>query len=316
MAPAFAGAENALLMAVASRSLEKAEATAQKHGIPRAYGSYEELLADPEIEAVFIPLPNDLHAEWTLRALAAGKHVLCDKPAALTYADAKRMADAAKQAGLRLMEGFMYRHHPQHDRIMEIIRSGEIGETAHFRGVFTYPAERDTGNIRWNAARGGGSFLDTGVYPVNAARLHFGNEPVSVCAAAAMDKELGVDIHACAVLEWADGRTASIECGFDQAFTSRYEVAARAGVATAERAFQVGEAGVTITVRVGDETRTELLPHIEQYTREVVHFGECVRGPANPLWPGEDGVKQARVVEALRRSIREKRRVEIAEITA
>lgn len=316
MAPAFLKAGNAELIAIASRSREKAVAMAARHGIARPYDSYEALLADSEVEAVYVPLPNDLHAEWTIRALAAGKHVLCDKPAALTYGDAWRMAEAARAADRRLMEGFMCRHHPQHARIREIAYSGEIGEPVHFRGTFTYPAEGNTaGGIRWSRAHGGGALLDTGVYPVNAARLHFGpEEPVAVFAAAALDGASGVDRHSVATLEWADGRTASIEAGFDQVFTSRYEIAGRQGVVCAERAFQVGEAGVTITVRVGDDVRRETLPHFEQYALEIAHFGDCVRDPRKPLSPGEDGLLQARVVEALYRSLHEKRRIEVAEI--
>lgn len=318
MVPGFRGAaEAAALIAVASRSEEKARACAERHGIPRAFGSYDALLADPEIEAVYIPLPNDQHREWTLRALAAGKHVLCDKPGALSYADAREMAQAARAAGLRLMEGFMYRHHPQHARIAEVVASGEVGEVTHFRGTFAYPAAPDPANIRWQRERGGGAFLDVGVYPLNAARLHFGAEPVAASAVFTLDLATGVDKHSVALLEFEDGRTAVIEGGFDQVFTSRYELAGGAGVVTAERGFQVGEAGVTATVRTGDPpagVRAENFPHVDQWAREIEHFSRCVRDPARPLAPGEDGEAQAAAVEAVLRSAAERRRVEIAEV--
>ncbi len=315
MMPAYRMAANAEVTALASRDGAKAQECAARHGIARAYGSYEALLADPEIEAVYIPLPNHLHAEWTLRALDAGKHVLCDKPAALTYADAKRMADAARVAHLRLMEGFMYRHHPQHARIAEIIRSGEIGPVVHFRGTFTFWGQGHTGH-RWDAAQGGGALYDVGVYPLNAARLHFGVEPVSVTAIACWDAPGGVDRHIAAVLEFPDGRTASIEGGFDQAFTTRYELAGPEGVLTTERAFQPGDGPVTLTVRKGDDIRTETIPGANHYVHEIEHFGGCVRDPSRPLRPGEDGAAQMRVVEALQRSLREKRHVEVAEVEA
>jgi D-xylose 1-dehydrogenase (NADP+, D-xylono-1,5-lactone-forming) len=314
MVPGFRAAANADLVAVASRSWDKAKATAAKHGIPRAYGSYEELLRDPEIEAVFIPLPNDLHCEWTVRALDAGKHVLCDKPLCLSYADAKRMADAAQAANLRLMEGFMWRHHPQHARVREIVAGGEIGNVKHFQGRFTYPAAPDPTNIRWHPEQGGGALMDVGVYPVNAARYYAGAEPEAVYCAFTGDPATGVDTRATMLLEWSDGRTASLLGGFDQTFASRFEISGETGVITIERAFQIGEAGVNVHVQVGDDTRAEPFPHTDQYGLEIAHFSACVRDTALPLTPGEDGAAQMRVVEALIRSAREKRRVVVAEI--
>lgn len=317
MVPAFAAASNAQVVAVASRSLDKANEAARKHGIPAAFGSYEELLRSPEIEAVYIPLPNDLHAEWTLKALARGKHVLCDKPAALSFADATRMANAAQDVGLRLMEGFMFRHHPQHARIAEIIAAGEIGNVAHFRGTFTYAAEkRHRSTYRFNRAQGGGALFDVGVYPLNTVRLSFGAEPLAVSTIAAPDAASGVDKRILVLLEWSDGRTAVVEGGFDQTFTSRYEIAGDKGVVTTERAFQPGDGPVTLSVRQGDDVRTETVAGANQYVREIEHFGACVRDPRKSLTPGEDGVAQARVVEAVRRSLAERRRVVIADVVA
>ncbi|MBC8101374.1 MAG: Gfo/Idh/MocA family oxidoreductase [Cytophagales bacterium] len=315
MVPAFSAAAGSTLAAIASRSLEKAALMATRHGIPHAYGSYEALLEDPRIDAVYIPLPNDLHREWTLRALAAGKHVLCDKPAALSYADAAQMANAARQAGLRLQEGFMYRHHPQHLRLRERIACGEIGAPVHIHGACSYLADRSNyDNIRWNPAQGGGALLDVGVYPVNAARLYFGAEPVAVYAAAALDAQTGVDLRTSAILEFSGDRVASIVGGFDQAFQTRLEIIGTGGIAVTERAFQVGDSGVTLSVRIGDSPHTEPFPHCDQYARQVEHFTDCLRDQAKSLWPGEDGAAQARVVEALRRSASEKRRVRIEEI--
>ena len=240
MVPAFGAVRDAAtLLAVSSRSEEKARAVAARHGVARAYGSYDALLADRDIEAVYIPLPNDQHAEWTTRALRAGKHVLCDKPGALAFADAAQAAQLARSLNLRLMEGFMYRHHPQHTRITEIIAHGEIGTPTHFEATFAYPAPRDPANIRWNAAQGGGALLDTGVYALNAARLHFG-EPTAVSAVARIDMETGVDAHTLALLEWTDGRTACVQGAFDQTFLSAYEIRGDRGTVAAPRAFQVG----------------------------------------------------------------------------
>ena len=307
--------ESATLLAVASRSLEKAQDVAARHDIPRAYGSYDALLADPDIEAVYIPLPNDQHTEWTLRALQAGMHVLCDKPGALTLADAVEAANRARSLNLRLMEGFMYRHHPQHAQVAAIIASGEIGTPTHFEATFAYPAPRDPTNIRWNAEQGGGALLDTGVYALNAARLYFG-EPIAVSAVARIDSVAGVDAHTIALLEEADKRTACVQGAFDQTFASAYVIRGDRGSVICPRAFQVGEAGVTIVVRVGDDTRTETLPHLDQYGLEIAHFSACVRDRALPLAPGEDGVAQARLVEAVRTAAREQRRVLLAELSA
>lgn len=302
MAPALKRAGNAVLHAVASRSQEKATATAQRHGAAKAYGSYEALLADSEIEAVYIPLPNDQHAEWTVKALAAGKHVLCDKPLALSVAEAEWMVGAASASGLRLMEGFMYRHHPQHQKVFEVLRSGAIGEPVHFRGIFTYPATADHAGIRWNPAQGGGAFLDVGVYPLNAARWLFGSEPTEAKALAVRDVATGVDIHTAALLAFSSGRTASLVAGFDQAFTSRYELIGREGSIVAERAFQVGESGVRVIVKANNSDTEEVFffEHVDQFQLEVEHFAACVRDPQLSLEPGEDGVLQARAQELVR----------------
>jgi predicted dehydrogenase len=317
MVPAFAAADGSVLAAVASRSQDKADQVAARHGVPHAYGSYDALLADSAIDAVYIPLPNDLHHEWTLRALSAGKHVLCDKPAALSYADATAMAFAAKKAGLRLQEGFMYRHHPQHIRLGEIVASGEIGEPVHIHGTFTYLADlSNRANIRWNPSQGGGALLDVGVYPVNAARFYFHAEPIAVFATAVPDKETGVDLHTTAILEFPGGRTATVVGGFDQAFSSRLEIFGSVGIATSSRAFQAGEQGVQLSVTAGDTVRSETFPHCDQYAAEVEHFGACIRDPHRPLWPAEDGAAQARVADAICRSAAEKRRVALDEITA
>lgn len=304
MVPAFARVDDARLMAVASRDRAKAEAVAARYGIDRAYGEYAALLSDSEIDAVYVPLPNDLHARWVLEALSAGKHVLCDKPMVLTVDDAVRCAETARAGGLRLMEGFMYRHHPQHARVRRLVESGAIGRPVRFSGVFAYAATPDHAGIRWDPARGGGALADVGVYPVDAARMLFGAEPESALCVATMDPESGVDIHSDGILAFADGRSATFSCGFDQAFVSRYEIVGTEGSIEAVRAFQVGESGVALRIRTGggDAVVEETFPHLDHWAEEIRHFGECVRDPARPLTPGEDGVAQARVFEALRRS--------------
>jgi D-xylose 1-dehydrogenase (NADP+, D-xylono-1,5-lactone-forming) len=301
MVPGFALAENAQLLAVASRSGEKARVTAEKHGIPKFYGSYETLLEDPDIEAVFIPLPNDAHAEWTRKALRAGKHVLCDKPLALTRADAEAGAALARESDLRLMEGFMYRFHPQHARVHEIVRSGAIGTPVRFEASFCYPSARDLTNIRYQKERAGGALLDVGVYGINAARWFLG-EPDDVHVFSQTDPECGIDTASLISLKFASGGLASVACSFGEAFSSTYAVIGTEGRVTAERGFQVGESGVALRIRAhnADTETIETFPHLDQYALEIQHFAACIQNPEKPLEPGEDGVLQARVVERAR----------------
>jgi D-xylose 1-dehydrogenase (NADP+, D-xylono-1,5-lactone-forming) len=312
MALGFALATNAHLVAIASRSAEKAKITAEKHRIEKFYGGYEELLADSDIDAIFIPLPNSEHFVWAKKALIAGKHVLCDKPLTMTYADAIELSALAKAHNLRLMEGFMYRHHPQHAIVHQAITDGRIGTLQHFRGVFSYVALPDPSNIRWQREMGGGVLLDVGVYPVNAARWFFGEEPLAVYATGGeKDSKDSVDTQMSALLEFSGGRTAAIQASFHQSFCSQYELMGSLGILVVERSFQVGEKGVSVILRpdTGVEEVLATFPHIDHYNAEIVHFSACVLDQTLSLAPGEDGVAQARVVEALRRSQESQARV-------
>lgn len=294
MVPAFGAAPEAELIAVASRSEEKARAAAEKHGIPRFFGSYDALLEDPEIEAVFLPLPNDRHADWTRKALLAGKHVLCDKPMALSASDAEENSALAGERNLRLMEGFMFRFHPQHARVKEIVASGEIGEVRRFEASFCYPATPDRANIRWNKSQGGGALLDVGVYGVSAARYFLG-EPTEGHVFQNVEPESGVDLASLATFVFPGGVLASVACSFTEAFSTTYKLIGTAGFIVAERAFQVGESGVNLRVRAhnSDDETVEFFPHVDSYALELSHFSACVRDPQKSLEPGEDGVAQA-----------------------
>ena len=168
------------VVAVASRNLEKAKQFAEDMGIPQAYGSYEELLNDPEIDAVYIPLPNHLHKEWTIKAAEAGKHILCEKPVALNEKEAKEMIEACEKAGVILVEAYMYRHQLRYAEIKERMKNGEIGEIRGIHSVFTFNNAGDSANIRYTKKWGGGSIYDVGVYPISAARLLLDEEPTAV----------------------------------------------------------------------------------------------------------------------------------------
>lgn len=177
--PALRGSRRNLLTAVASRSQETANAFAKEWGIPRALGSYQALIEDPDIEVIYNPLPNSLHAEWTIKALRAGKHVLCEKPLALSVSQVDEMSAAAQESGCVLAEAFMYRHHPQTLKAQELVNSGALGALRLIRGAFTFTLTRE-GNYRFLKEMGGGSLWDVGCYPVNYARTLVGTEPLEV----------------------------------------------------------------------------------------------------------------------------------------
>ena len=312
MLPAFAASEYNTLTALASRDANKAASVAAENGIPLSFGDYDALLSSPDIDAVYIPLPNDIHAEYTERALQAGKHVLCDKPFTLNSTDAKRCAALADARGLRLMEGCMYRHHPQHMFVQGLLLRGDIGVLTRIDTTFCYTATVEHAGIRWNPAQGGGALWDVGVYGINLARMYMG-EPQSVYSRLAMHTETGVDIHNTVVLDYADGRHAICHSGFDQAFSSTATLTGTLGSITLERAFQVGEAGTRVRYRSNgtDDVQTMEFPYINQWQRELDDFALSVRIPETPLVGGENGVAQSVVMDAVIRSAQSGRREEI-----
>lgn len=205
------------LVAVGSRTAASAEAFAREFGGPRAHASYDALLADPQVQAVYIATPHPQHVEWTIKAARAGKHVLCEKPLSLTHAEAVPAVEACRAAGVLLMEAFMYRCHPQTARIVEIVRSGVLGRIALVQAAFGYAGTFDANNRFWNKALGGGGILDVGCYPVSFARLIAGAaqgvafaDPVKVTGAVQLHPETGVDTWAAATLEFASGMLAQV----------------------------------------------------------------------------------------------------------
>jgi len=190
--------------AIASRDGARARNVADELGIPTAHASYEALLADPQVDAVYIPLPNHLHAEWSIAAAHAGKHVLCEKPLAMTAADAQAMVEVFAAQGLRLMEAFMYRLHPSWQAVLELVASGRIGRLTAIQSWFSYVNDDPT-NIRNIREAGGGALFDIGCYPVNLSRMLFGSEPTRVLASITRDPTTGVDVLTSGILEFGDG---------------------------------------------------------------------------------------------------------------
>jgi predicted dehydrogenase len=208
--PAMQASKLSPVRAIASRSEGKADEAAAALGIAKAYASYEDLLADQEIEAVYIPLPNHLHAEWTEKAAAAGKHVLCEKPLALTSDQARHMISVCRDAGVRFMEAFMYRLHPMWVEAKRMVDSGTIGDLLAIQSFFSY-RNIDPSNIRNIARFGGGALMDVGCYPVNVARWFFGSEPETVKSSILRDPDFGTDAVTSAVLDFG-GRHATFTC--------------------------------------------------------------------------------------------------------
>src|SRR4029450_11003981 len=202
--PAPRTAARCEVVAIASRQLARAQAAASSLGIERAYGSYEGLLADPRVDAVYNPLPNDLHAPWTIAAAGAGKHVLCEKPLAMDAATAERMIAACEEAGVLLMEAFMYRLHPAWEAVRELVISGRIGELRAVQSWFSYFND-DPNDIRNVAASGGGALYDIGCYSVNLSRMLFGTEPVRIQGSVTRDPVTGIDTLTSGILGFADG---------------------------------------------------------------------------------------------------------------
>jgi len=292
------------VLAIASRDGARAASTAASLGIPRSHGSYEALLADPDVEAVYIPLPNHLHREWTLRAAAAGKHVLCEKPLAITAADGAAMVDGCAGAGVLLMEAFMYRLHPMWRKVHALVSEGAIGELLAVQAWFSYH-NVDPGNIRNVADYGGGALLDIGCYPVNVARWMFGAEPTTVSAAVRSDPSFGTDVLTSALLDF-EGRHATLTCSTQLEPDQRVHLVGSEGRLLVEIPFNIPPDRPTRIVRAaGGEP--PVAPGIEvieiaaadQYTVQGDAFSAAVRdGTAVPT-PPSDAIANLEVIERI-----------------
>ncbi|HZY45533.1 MAG TPA: Gfo/Idh/MocA family oxidoreductase [Anaerolineae bacterium] len=225
--PPIRSAKRSELAAVASRNQAKADAYAKEWKIPRAYGSYEALLADKEIDAIYIPLPNDMHAEWSIKCAEAGKHVLVEKPIALTPGEVDRMIDAAKKNKVVIAEAFMYKHHPQTAQVLDLVKQGAIGEVKLIKGAFTFNLTR-TSDVRLVPEQGGGSIWDVGCYPISYARLVAQAEPIEVFGWQ-VTGSTGVDEVFSGQMKFANGLLAQFDCGFRSPFRASLEIVGATG---------------------------------------------------------------------------------------
>jgi xylose dehydrogenase (NAD/NADP) len=301
--PAIQASSNGELVAVASRTGARATAFAAEHGFSRAYGSYEALLDDETIDAVYIPLPNGLHREWTIRAAEAGKHVLCEKPLALDAAECEEMQAAADGAGVKLMEAFMYRFHPRTERVVEMLRSGAIGEPRVVRSAFTFRL-RSPDNIRLDPELGGGALMDVGCYCVNVSRTLAGEEPESAQASAHWT-ERGVDELLVGVLRFPGGLVAHFDCALTLERAEAYEVGGTDASLRVESAFLPGTDDVEILESRGREGVTSHgVEGVDEYRLMVEHFADCVLDDREPRYPASEAAANMRVIEALYASAR------------
>ncbi|MBV9804675.1 MAG: Gfo/Idh/MocA family oxidoreductase [Solirubrobacterales bacterium] len=290
-------AENVEIAAVGSRDRHKAEQYARENGIETAHGSYEALLADPDVEAVYIPLPNSLHAEWSVRALQSGKHVLCEKPLSRRAADVERAFDVAEQADRLLMEAFMFRHNPQTHRLSELIAEGAIGRTRVVRAAFGFVAS-DPDDVRLQTALEGGGLMDVGCYCVSAARLIAG-EPERVSAEQAIGGD-GVDVTFAATMRHANDVLSHFDAGLAIDSRDLLEVVGDEGSLLLKDPWHCRNP--LIELRRGDETERIEIEPVDSYGLEAENLSAAIRGEAQPLLGRADAVGQARTIEALYRA--------------
>jgi predicted dehydrogenase len=290
--------------AVASRDLERARSVAAEIGIPKAYGSYEELLKDPDIDAVYIPLPNHLHAPWTMAAARSGKHVLCEKPLALNSAEAAEMVEACRRAKVRLMEAFMYRLHPQWVKVREIVESGRLGRLVAIQSFFSYKL-LDSGNIRNVPEYGGGGLMDIGCYCVNLSRMLFGQEPREVRGGLYRHPDLGVDILASGILEF-DGGHATFTCATQAEPHQRVLIVGTEGRLQVETPFNIPPDYPTrLHLTIGGsfsnigEAEVLVVPAADKFTIQGDLFSEAIlRKRPVPISPA-DAIANMKVMDRL-----------------
>jgi len=303
------GSSAVSVVAVGSRSEDSAREFAERHGIPRAHGSYEALLADDEVEAVYIPLPNGLHVEWTLAALAAGKHVLCEKPLSPRAEEVERCFDAAEEAGLVLSEGFMWRHHPQADRLVELVRDGAVGALRLIRAAFSFPLNRFP-DVRWDAELEGGALMDVGCYCVSGSRVLAGGEPERVNGEAVMAPS-GVDARFAGTMRFPGDVLAVFDCGFDIAPRDELEAIGSEGSLFLDDPWHSLEPRIEVRGADGSVETVEV-ERANPYRLELEDVSAAVRGGREPRLGRADALGQARALEALLRSAAEGRPVAVA----
>ncbi|WEL21283.1 Gfo/Idh/MocA family oxidoreductase [Halorhabdus sp. BNX81] len=284
--------------AIASRNVDRAETVASELGIPNAYGNYDTMLADAPIDAVYNPLPNALHAEWTMRAADAGHDVLCEKPIGVDTQQAREMHDYCEAQDVTLMEAFMYRFHPRTERAAEIV-SEDLANVRSGSATFTFSLRGNPDDIRLDPDLAGGSLMDLGCYTVSAMRLFLG-EPERAYATSADTRNAGVDSQLTGILEFDSGATARIHSGFDTPFVESYRVEAENGWLEAENVFGADhDQTVSLEYSVDGRHAVEEFDPVDPYQREVAHFADAVDSGSGPRIDREESIRNMAVIDAL-----------------
>ena len=300
--PAIQTAGHSRVEAIGSRDRATAQRVGSQFGIDRAYGSYEDLLADPDVDAIYIPLPNHLHLPWSLRTIEAGKHVLCEKPIGLTAADAERLADAAsRNPRLKVMEAFMYLFHPQWRRARALVAEGAIGEVHAVQTWFSYFND-DPLNVRNMKDAGGGALMDIGCYGVSVARFITGREPRRATAVSQMDPRFGTDRLTAATLDFGDA-VAAFTCATQLARHQRVDIGGSNGTIEIEAPFNPPiDRRCTIVLRRGDRVEPIPLERANHYEQQIDAFSSAILADQAVPTPLSDAVANMRVIDAVRDS--------------
>jgi predicted dehydrogenase len=294
--PAVRSSARSELTTVASRTLDRARAFANLWTIPRALGSYEALLADPDVDVIYVPLPNAFHVEWTVRSLDAGKHVLCEKPLALTVEDVDRIEEAAARNGRVAAEAFMYRHHPLTHAAERIVRSGRLGRVRAYKGAFTFALTRE-GDVRLDRALGGGSLWDVGCYPLSYSNLLAGSAPVEVFGWQHLSATR-IDLEYSAMMRYADGAIAQFDCGFVGPFRAEMEVIGTDAALRMDRPFRTGEHS-RLMLTTGDETENLPFDSAPAFAGEVADIESAVLDGRQQRVPLAESRRTVQTIRAL-----------------
>jgi predicted dehydrogenase len=297
------------LLAVASRTQEASDRYAREHKITRAHGSYEALLTDPEIDVVYNPLPNHLHAEWTIKAVEAGKHVLCEKPLALSVEEVDAIQEAARKHGRIVAEAFMYRHHPQTLKVQELVKSGALGELKLIRGSFSFVLSRE-GDVRLDPAMGGGSIWDVGCYPISYARTVFGAAPLEVFGWQ-VTGPTGVDLTFVGQMRFDRDVYAQIDSSFAIPFHAFMEIVGKEGTLNIPTPFKPGTDEKIYLTR-GDKTETIKIKGQELYIGEVEDMADAILLGREPRISLDDSRANVAVISSLLESARTGRPVGVS----
>lgn len=312
--PAILKSDNCKLIFVGSRSNDKAKKIAQEVGCEK-YGYYEDILGDSSVDAVYISTPVGTHEEWVIKSAQAGKHVLCEKSSTTSFDSAKKMIRACKENNVRLMEGFMFRFHPSHRRVKEIINKGTIGNLFSFSSRYGFPPiSKD--NIRYDRSLGGGILNDAGCYPINASRMLFGSEPEGILCSLIMDREKQVDTKATIFMDFNDGRHSQSAVGYDLFYQSTYSLWGSNGSLSLTRAYNVPpDMHVMLDVSANNFQEKISIDTADHFKIMISSFCDEIQNPNSLQYNFEDDLlNQARVMEAARISNKEKRYVRIDEV--